>query len=298
MPVENLVSVIIPIFDRPEQSQRAIDSVLKQTYRNFELIVVDDCSTTATDEVANLVASNSGKFIRLEENKGVAVARNVGVAHSRGEWVAFLDSDDCWDPEKLQKQIEFIQANPQYEISQCAERWIRDGKFVNQKLAYQKESGDLFFKSLELCAIGPSCVILKKELFEKCGGFDPKLRVCEDYDLWLRICHEHSVGFAEETLVTKYGGHKDQLSHSVVAIDRFRVYSMLKLLRSGGLGVEQSEATLSVLRNKLMILADGAKKRELAGHLEMFQSICEEIETKDFEDSKFQNMMEFLLACY
>ncbi len=252
------VAVIIPTYNRKAMVQEAIGSVLRQSYRNFELIVVDDGSTDGTGEVLRHFPQ-----IRyfLQERRGVSAARNFGVRKAQGRLIAFLDSDDLWLPQKLEVQVAFMQENPKVQICQTEEIWLRNGVRVNPRKRHRKPSGDIFAPSLELCLVSPSAVVIRKEFFEEMGGFDESLPACEDYDLWLRIAAEESVPLIEKPLVIKRGGHPDQLSHLFWGMDRFRVAALCKLLASGRLSPEKQSLTIQALVKKCQILAQGAKKR-------------------------------------
>jgi hypothetical protein len=132
---------------------------------------------------------------------------------------------------------------------------------VNPHNKHRKEGGDIFARSLELCLVSPSAVMLCKGLFERLGGFDEALPACEDYDLWLRITVRVPVHFIAMPLVVKRGGHADQLSRRFWGMDRFRVQALCKLLESGVLSDQQRRLTLEMLRKKCTILAHGAQKR-------------------------------------
>lgn len=255
-----LISVIIPTYNRVEAVTKAIGSVLNQSYTHFELVVVDDASEDGT--FASL-KKQFGTRIKLvtQPHSGVSTARNLGVRVSQGTWIAFLDSDDIWHKNKLECQWAYLNTNPDLKISQTQELWIRNGKRVSGKKKHQKPSGYIFPQSLELCLVSPSSVIMTRELFEASGGFDENLPACEDYDLWLRISSQHVVGLLDAALLTKYGGHEDQLSHQYGAMDRFRVYSLLKILLSGQLtGIQRNQAK-EAAKQKLNILKLGAQKR-------------------------------------
>jgi GT2 family glycosyltransferase len=258
-----LVSVIIPTHNRLRMLQDAIDSVLAQTYRAFEIIVVDDGSDDGTVEK---IAARYGSAVRIvaQARRGVAAARNLGVKCSSGAYLAFLDSDDMWRRRKLETQMSFMQTEARSQICQTEEIWIRNGVRVNPKKRHRKPSGDIFRASLDLCLVSPSAALMTRELFERAGGFDESFPVCEDYDLWLRIALDHPVALIAEPLVVKRGGHADQLSRSTWGLDRFRVRAIKKLLDSGIEG-EKRRWALEALAEKVAILAQGARKRAHEG---------------------------------
>jgi GT2 family glycosyltransferase len=271
--VSPTVSVIIPTFNRWPLVGEAIESVLAQTFSDFELIVVDDGSTDGT--IAELSKFGSRLCLLSQPNRGVSAARNFAVRHARGRYLAFLDSDDLWLPQKLAIQTAFMKHNPSVQICQTEEIWIRNGVRVNPKAKHRKPSGDVFIPSLELCLVSPSAVMLTRELFEQVGGFDENFPVCEDYDLWLRIAVNHCVPLIDEPLVIKRGGHADQLSHSIWGMDRYRVLALQKLLRSG-LGGERRLDALEVLGRKVAVLATGARKRGKLREAESYETIFTE----------------------
>lgn len=255
---EPLVSVIIPTYNRWPWVGEAIESVLGQTFTDFELIVVDDGST---DETAERLDPYEAVVQVIEQgHRGVSAARNRGVQASRGRYLAFLDSDDLWLAGKLEVQTDFMDRHRQYLICQTDEVWLRRGVRVNPKNIHRKPSGDIFRASLERCLVSPSAVMLTRNLFDRVGGFDESLAVCEDYDLWLRIAVEQEVGLIPEPLIVKRGGHADQLSHSVWGMDRFRVCALQKLLRQR-LPAQKRVWALETLRRKVGVLAQGARKR-------------------------------------
>ena len=256
-----MISVIVPVYNRKDLCLRAVRSVLSQSFKDFELIVVDDGSTEDMSEVRELVVEAGQLFVSIPHH-GVSRARNVGVKHASRRWISFLDSDDSWKNEKLEKQINYLNANPDCKLAQCEELWIRNGKVHNQKERHSKPTGEAFLRSLELCLISPSSVVLERKLFLDRGGFDERMQICEDYDLWLRLTVDTPVGFIDEPLVVKYGGHIDQLSSSQVAIDRFRVFSMVKLLCQKELTDLQLKETLSMLSKKAYVVLEGARKRK------------------------------------
>jgi glycosyltransferase involved in cell wall biosynthesis len=268
------VSVIIPTYNRWPMIAEAIESVLAQSYRLFEVIVVDDGSTDGT----SVGLGRYGPGIRCAswQKKGVAAARNYGVSLAKGRYVAFLDSDDLWTARKLEIQTAFMEEHSEVQICQTEEIWIRHGRRVNPRARHTKPSGDIFRRSLDLCLVSPSAVMMTKQLFLESGGFDESFPVCEDYDLWLRIGLDHWVPLIPMSLVIKRGGHADQLSRSLWGMDRFRVQSLRKLLGQG-LSGEQREWVIDALSRKIFILCQGARKRKKEGEAAVYEGILSEI---------------------
>ncbi|MED5435831.1 MAG: glycosyltransferase [SAR324 cluster bacterium] len=267
------VTVILPSWNRADWLKKSIDSVLEQTFRDFELIVVDDASTDSTQEI---LTSYSGKIrsITFSKNLGVSAARNAAVKNCDSEWVAFLDSDDFWHPHKLQKQIAQTVIRAECPIHFTDEIWIRNGVRVNPKKKHQKLEGWIFKPSLELCLMSPSTVLLRRELFDVHGLFDETLPICEDYDLWLRLTSQHQVALLNEKLMTRHGGHADQLSRSDWGIDRYRVQSIIKILKTEKLSPEDRSAAIVVLRKKCEIIINGFRKRGKLQEIERYEKIA------------------------
>jgi glycosyltransferase involved in cell wall biosynthesis len=251
------VSVIIPSCNRAGFLREAIDSVLVQEFRDFELIVVDDGST---DETPQILESYPQIHMIRQSRQGVSAARNAGIAAASGPFVAFLDSDDLWLPQKLSAQIAFFEVQPNALACQTEEIWIRHGARWNPKKRHRKPSGMIFESSLELCLVSPSAVMIKRRLLDYVGGFDETFTVCEDYDLWLRITCRFPIHLISRPLVIKRGGHKDQLSKQP-GLDRFRIRALQKILQSTFLTPEQRSAVLEMLKKKCSIYAAGCFKR-------------------------------------
>ena len=254
------ISVVIPTHNRVETLPRALDSVLSQTHPAEEIIVVDDGSD---DDTAWLLEREYPQVAyRHQSNQGVSSARNLGITQARGDWIALLDSDDAWYPEKLALQVRYLKQNPNLRICHTEEVWIRNGVRVNQMRKHAKQGGYIFQRCLPMCVISPSSVLLHRSLFETYGLFDTELPACEDYDLWLRLCAHEEVLFIEQPLIVKYGGHEDQLSRRYWGMDRFRVQALEKLLDQNELNNEDRRAALSTLIEKAGIIAQGAEKRD------------------------------------
>ncbi len=254
------ISVILPTYNRASTLFRALDSVLKQDYPLHEIIVIDDGSK---DNTAQIIQEDflSVRLIR-QQNRGVSAARNRGIFTATGEWLAFLDSDDSWSPDKLSRQIEALKCHAQHVICHTNEIWIQNGKRRNPMKKHAKKGGEIFYHCLPLCTISPSSVMIKKALFDEIGCFDETLPVCEDYDLWLRICARHPVFYIDSPLTIKYDGHEDQLSTRYWGMDRFRIQALDKLLKTNVLESDKRAAVCEILSKKCKILIKGAVKHQ------------------------------------
>jgi glycosyltransferase involved in cell wall biosynthesis len=254
------VSVIIPTFNRAQKVSRAISSVLDQTFADFEVIVIDDGSV---DETADVLAGFKDRItlISHSENRGVSAARNTGIKASQSPFISFLDSDDYWLPEKLDTQVRYFRENPDAVACQPEEIWIRNGVRVNPWKKHIKPSGEIFGRSLKLCVVSPSAVMIRRSIFDEVGLFDEDFPVCEDYDLWLRIGCRYPIHLIDRFLLVKEGGHPDQLSSMLKGMDRFRIKAMIKLLQEGCLNREQTLAVHHELERKCRIYGSGCIKR-------------------------------------
>lgn len=258
-----LVSIIIPTFNRERLLKKAIDSVLAQRYQNLELIVVDDGSEDGT---AGLVAKyqddNGPRIVFIQQkNKGPAAARNTGIAAAKGELLAFLDSDDWFDERKLEFQVKAMRDNPSFLVSHTEEIWYRRGKFLNQKKKHAKTGELIFARCLKLCVVGMSTVMARRELFQRVGNFDEDFSCCEDYDLWLRTSINLPFLLIKRPLTIKEGGREDQISSRLrTGMDRFRIRAIMKVLDEGRLSPEQRELALAELVRKCNIYGNGCIK--------------------------------------
>ena len=274
MSIRNVsVSVIIPTYNRGYVLDRAIKSVLDQSYRDLELIVIDDGSTDNTKFLVEGFAKkdNRIKYFYLD-NSGVSRARNYGIKNSSGELIAFLDSDDEWLPEKLKKQIDLYIKEP-YHLSHSDEIWIRNGIRVNQMKKHEKGGGDIFLKCLPLCCISPSAAVVTRKLINEVGMFDEDFEVCEDYDLWLRVTALYPVSFIDEPLIIKYGGHKDQLSNRSWGNDVYRVRALQKIIGSGTISGDKLLSVIEMLKTKCEILERGFTKHGNKEQAQYYQKL-------------------------
>ena len=242
------ITVVITAFNRVSTLARAIASVMTQSYKVSEIIVVDDGSSDATSEVAKMYPD----ILLLRQNHmGVSIARNNGVMMASHEWVAFLDADDTWHPKKLAFQVAYHKKHPDSLISYTDETWIRNNKDCPIPKKFRKPETVLFEKSLDYCNISPSSVLINKEYLERLGGFDENLEVCEDYDLWLRILKEDKIDLVPQKLINKYGGVDDQVSTKHWALDRWHIISLFK------------HAENPLVRDVILSKCEGLKKAAL-----------------------------------
>jgi glycosyltransferase involved in cell wall biosynthesis len=214
-PTRPAVTVIIPTFNRASIVVRAIRSVLGQTCQDWELIVVDDCSTDGTEQAVKGFSDKRIKYIRHDRNRLGGAARNTGIRHAQGEYVAFLDSDDEWPPQKLQKELEvFRNSDPAVGLVYTGTVILDETGRVLEILMATK-SGWVYEELLVWNFIG-SCsrVTVKKQALERVAGFDETLVSHQDWDLWLRVARVSRVAPVPNCLVKRHLG-SDQISGSV-----------------------------------------------------------------------------------
>jgi glycosyltransferase involved in cell wall biosynthesis len=253
------VSVVIPTFERADLVMRAVASVRSQTATVEEILVVDDGSTDGTAE--RLAAHYPDVHVERQANRGVSAARNRGTALARGDWVAFLDSDDEWLPTKIERQLAALAAEPAHRWVHCDEIWVRRGRRVNPRRKHGKTGGAIFESCLPLCVVSPSAVLIERRWLVEQGGFDEALPACEDYDLWLRLAAREPILYVDEPLLVKHGGRDDQLSKRIWGLDRFRIRALEKALEDPALTDARRAAVAAELERKATIYGAGARKR-------------------------------------
>lgn len=223
-------SVIIPVYNRTSTLKSAIESVICQkTFMRFEIIVVDDGSDPGVMQALRPYFSRI-RYMRLQKNSGVSAARNLGIRKAKGDFIAFLDSDDIWLPDKLHTQYRAMKDNGT-KVCHTNEFWYRKDRFINQGKKHGRYGGKIFDKVLDFCRISPSSVMIDRDVFYECGFFDENMRVCEDYDLWLRICSKYEVTYIPEKLIIKRAITDDQLSDSIDNIEYIRLVSLARFVR-------------------------------------------------------------------
>ena len=209
-----LITIIIPTYNRANLLSRAIKSVLNQTFKDFELIVVDDGSTDNTAEVIKKFQEQDKRirYIQHDKNKGTAATRNIGIKAAKGEYIAFLDSDDEWFPEKLEKQVSLfehsLRKNLGFVSCNYLEFYSESGREVLYRVPRHKSSLKVLLESNTLC--NSSNVMIKKEVFDNVGHFDEKIKIGEDWDMWIRIAQKYNFDFVEEPLF-KYYIHQNNI---------------------------------------------------------------------------------------
>lgn len=182
-----LISVIIPTYNRRALLKRALESVFAQTYPNWEIIVVDDGSDDGTDEFMTAIASDRISFHRHERTSGGSAARNTGARLARGEYIAFLDSDDEWEPRILAKQVAVFERECEaVDVVYAGMELRASGR--PPRIVLPPRSGNLQRALACKNVIGsPACVLMRRECFVESGGFDESLPSCQDWDLWWRL---------------------------------------------------------------------------------------------------------------
>ncbi len=219
--LEPVVSVIISTYNRAQFLIKAIESVLNQTFQSFELIIVDDGSTDETEKIVKEFQKKDKriKYILLEENSGgPSKPKNIGIDISSGKYLAFLDDDDEWFPEKLEKQLDIFKNNNNLTLVACNSLDVYEEKGTIKKYKIKKRK-DYFVAILESCFIhSSSSVIVKKDALNNVGFFDENLKIGEDWDMWIRILSQYHFSFTEEPLF-KYHIHNKNISQKLCEKD-------------------------------------------------------------------------------
>ncbi len=250
-------SVIIPTYNRAKFLKIALNSVLTQTFPNYELIVVDDGSTDATKQIIKKIKDKRLKYF-YQNNKGPAGARNLGLKKAQGQFICFLDSDDRFCKEKLEFSFDYIQKYPESKVFHTEEIWYRNGRLLSPKKRHQKPDGFVFAQALKLCCISPSTTVIRKDVFDEIGCFDEEFLACEDYEFFLRLTSRYPVILIPEYLTIKQGGHRDQQSKKYPAMDSFRIYALEKILKKLPPKSTNYKLANAELKRKYLIYIKGA----------------------------------------
>jgi len=236
------VSIIIPTYNRGHLLGRAIQSVLAQTYQDFELIIVDDGSTDETEKLVKSFNSEMIRYIRHRENKGPSAARNIGIRVAKGDYIAFQDSDDEWMPEKLEKQIRaFETASPAVGIVYTGRYRIINNKKEYLPLAgVTPKDGDVFSSLLKVCFVCTPVALVKRDCFERAGMFDERFPPFEDWELFLRMSRYYQFKYINEPLVIKYR-QPDSISENQSA----RIKALKQMLETYFEDIKQDKTLLA-----------------------------------------------------
>jgi glycosyltransferase involved in cell wall biosynthesis len=239
------VTVLIPAYNAASTIERALASVWRQNYPEMEVIVVDDCSSDDTGTRVQKLGFANLRLIRLEKNRGVSGALNVGIQQARTEFIAFLDSDDEWLDAKLIKQLPIIEARPEMTFIACGGEAVGPAGHVLHTfgLDLPPYSPREFWRPLLVKAyFSRATVVARRSALIQAGGFDEALRVSEDQDMWIKLAANGETGLVKEVLVRYY--------HSPGSL-------------SGSYWEREADFTLSMIRNNLSRLALRLSKREI-----------------------------------
>jgi len=243
--MQSKISVILPTFNGASRGylKEAIESVLLQTYPDFELIIINDGSTDNTDGLCRKYADKPCVRYISQENKGLAAARNAGIKHSKGEYICLLDDDDLWLKDKLQQQIGFFMDSNDASLGMvyCAAELIDDnGNIFNVRY---KDIGDDAYRKLLLegnIISCPSSVMIKRDVLDRVGVFDEEMKSAEDLELWLRISRQYRIRSIPQYLV-KYRVHANSITVNSCKREEFFEYSLYFRLIQEGLNINLNE---------------------------------------------------------
>lgn len=200
------VSVVIPTYNRAHLISRAIQSVLSQSYQNLEIVIIDDGSIDNTEEIIKSFKNDRIVYIRHDKNKGASAARNTGIKASKGEYIAFQDSDDEWFPEKLEQQMKaFNNGSPEVGVVYCGFYRIEADKEIyipGDNIA--KKEGNIHTELLKGNFIGTPAVLVKKECFENIKYFDENIPALEDWELWIELSKHYLFKYVNKSLLRSY----------------------------------------------------------------------------------------------
>lgn len=205
--MDSIVSAIVTTRNRPELCLLAVKSILEQSYPNIEIIVVDDASDNTSmvklsRELYNLSPEITYHYIDKEDSRGGNYARNFGVSLSKGDYLAFLDDDDLWMPEKIEQQLGLLQVNPNCKVAACGRIFVYDDGTQKKQKPEELLSGDLSQKIFTSMPYTTSSFFIEREYFEKVGKFDEDLKYWQDYELLIRLCQSSNICVPEELLLS------------------------------------------------------------------------------------------------
>lgn len=266
---DNLVSVILPTYNRKHTIKKALDSVLQQTYSNLEVIIIDDGSTDNTSDLIASYTDTRIHYIYSPQNNGVSVARNTGISQANGEYIAFQDSDDIWHPQKISKQINAFKKDPKTQF--CYHKIQYDISYdeclilPNDDIPIENKNGMIFPQMLYSNLVPCPSLMVKSSFIQNIGLFDPSYPALEDYDYALRLSKNGSAKFIDEVLLyagISPGGISSNSANHLLA--------SCQLL----LNYKQDYLAYDQLNHKIITILQGAEK---LGLKEQFVSLLEKI---------------------
>ena len=229
---EVTVSIITPVYNGEQYLSEAIESALAQTYKNFELLIVNDGSTDNSTDIIRPFLKDSRVIYIEQKNAGVAAARNTAIKQARGKYIGFLDQDDLWLPEKINTLVTFLEKNVEWALVHTPQIYIDN--LGNEIIAYEKDfvrniSGDCFKELFEGNKIAVLTTLVRKELIEKVGGFKPDVSRADDYLLWLELSYQYIIGYVDIPLV-KYRLHDTNESYNSLKMEIAELGALINVL--------------------------------------------------------------------
>lgn len=222
---KGLVSIITPAYNCAKYIGATIDSVLNQTYKNWEMIIVDDASTDNTEEIVKSYNDSRVKYIKLKENSGAAITRNTAMQEAKGEFMAFLDSDDLWKNDKLKSQIDFMQNNNYNFTCTAYEKIDEDGKKLNKVFHPKKKAN--YNRVLLDCPVGNSTVMYN---VQKLGKFEvPNIRKRNDDALWLKMLKKEQYIYGQDEVLMEYRIRQNSISSNKLDLVKYHWYLYRKI---------------------------------------------------------------------
>ena len=244
-----LVSIIMPAFNAQQYIAESIQSALSQTYQNIEVIVVDDGSKDDTKKIAD--SFGVPVFVHSVKNGGAAAARNYGVNQANGDWIAFLDSDDIWEPTNLETQMNNLDGKVWSHADSVFFGVGHDGTVTASALT-PKFGGRVVPTLAVNNFIGTTTVIVRKDVFLEEGGFDPEMLALEDWDLWLKIAGKHELSYCPDILA-KYRVHAASTSRGARRNLPYHLKIIEKTFSSNGVGKDLMHMKKSALADSYEI---------------------------------------------
>jgi len=247
-----LISIIIPTYNREKLILNALDSIFNQTFQDYEILIIDDASTDNTEQVIKELNHPKIKYLKLEKNSGQCIARNFGAKRAQGQFIAFLDSDDEWLPQKLENQVRIFNEGSDRLGAVYGYSYQKDvikDETVLRDSGYFR--GDIHGKMLTgFCPPTPSLFVVKRSAFESVQGFDEALITFVDLDLWLRISEKHDFDYVEEPIITKFEQIGDQYINNFDK--RYRGYHLFMKKWSNYITEKKGKKGLLIFKRSLV----------------------------------------------